>query len=284
VGKTTGQGSQVSNDLEFSAYFRIPLAKRAASSYHTTNRQPSSSSSPMNEDKKMKVAPRAKLRRKRLSEELTAQLRKHIIDKGLKPGDPLLTEQEMMQQFGVSRSVVREATKALDFLGIISAVPSRGMVLDDFDFNCVSEYFGFHFALSDYPKSHLLKARLVVETGSLYYVMEEMRKKPELYSALKKLAEEGPVTNDSSREDWIEHDIAFHRALVGASGIAPLASFCDLLQAFFHKFRGRLQGLPGGKPTHIEIVECLRAGKLDKAIDLLRGHVRHYAEDDDESP
>ena len=210
----------------------------------------------------MKAVPRAKLRRKRLSEELTAQLRKHIIEKGLKPGDPLLTEQEMMEEFGVSRSVVREATKALDFLGIISAVPSRGMVLDDFDFKCVSEYFGFHFALSDYPKRHLLKARLVIETGSLFYVMEEMKKNPALYSSLKELAEQGPVTDDSSREEWIEHDIAFHRALVDASGIAPLASFCDLLQAFFHKFRGDLQGLPGGKPAHIEIVECLRTGTI----------------------
>ena len=92
-----------------------------------------------------------RLRRKRLSEELTAQLRKHIIDQGLKPGDPLLTEQEMVERFGVSRSVVREATKALDFLGIIDAVPRRGMILDTFDFDRVSEYFGFHFALSDYP-------------------------------------------------------------------------------------------------------------------------------------
>jgi DNA-binding FadR family transcriptional regulator len=230
----------------------------------------------------MKGAPQAKLRRKRLSEELTALLRNHIIDKGLKPGDPLLTEQEMMEQFGVSRSVVREATKALDFLGIISAVPSRGMVLEDFNFKSVSEYFGFHFALSDYPKSHLLKARVVVETGSLFYVMEEMKKNPDVYASLRELAEQGPDTNDSSNEDWIAYDIAFHRALVDASGIAPLASFCDLLQAFFHKFRSILQGLPGGKAAHIEIVECLRAGKLDKAIDLLRGHVRHYQEDDDE--
>ena len=81
----------------------------------------------------------------------------HYSRKGLKPGDPLLTEQEMMEKFGVSRSVVREATKALDFLGIIEAVPSRGMVLDNFDFDRVSEYFGFHFALSDYPREQLYR-------------------------------------------------------------------------------------------------------------------------------
>ncbi len=67
--------------------------------------------------------PKPKLRRRRLGEELTAQLCQHIIDEGLKPGDALLTEQQMAKRFGVSHSVVREATKTLDFLGIIAAAP-----------------------------------------------------------------------------------------------------------------------------------------------------------------
>lgn len=45
----------------------------------------------------MTAVPQHKIRRKRLSEELTAQLRKYIIDNGLKPGDPLPTENEMVK-------------------------------------------------------------------------------------------------------------------------------------------------------------------------------------------
>jgi DNA-binding FadR family transcriptional regulator len=219
-----------------------------------------------------------RLRRRRLSEELTAQLRKHIIDQGLKPGDPLLTEQEMVERFGVSRSVVREATKALDFLGIINAVPRRGMILDDFDFDRVSEYFGFHFALSDYPRDKLLKARMVIETGALYYTLEESRKNPLVLQRLQALADADPTTRDAADQRWIDYDIAFHRGLVEASGITPLASFCDLLQAFFHKYRPILHGIRGSKENHCEIVEALRAEKLDTAIELLRGHVRTYGE------
>jgi DNA-binding FadR family transcriptional regulator len=222
--------------------------------------------------------PRPRLRRKRLSEELTAQLRKHIIDKGLKPGDPLLTEQEMVERFGVSRSVVREATKALDFLGIINAVPRRGMILDNFDFDRVSEYFGFHFALCDSPRDKLLKARVVIETGALYYTMEEMKRNPEVYKRLMGLAEADPKTRDAADQRWIDYDIAFHRGLVEASDITPLASFCDLLQAFFQKFRPILRGIRGSKENHCEIVEALQDGKLEKAIDLLRSHVRYYGQ------
>jgi GntR family transcriptional regulator, transcriptional repressor for pyruvate dehydrogenase complex len=224
----------------------------------------------------MTTAPKTKLRRKRLSEELTAQLRKHIIEKGLKPGDPLLTEQEMVDRFGVSRSVVREATKALDFMGIINAVPRRGMVLDKFDFDRVSEYFGFHFALSDFPREKLLKARVVIETGSLYYVIEEMKRDAEVYPRLLKLAEEDPKTRDAADQRWIDYDIAFHRGLVEASGIAPLASFCDLLETFFQKYRPFLKGIRGSKENHCQIVEALHNGDLETAVKLLRYHVSRY--------
>jgi GntR family transcriptional regulator, transcriptional repressor for pyruvate dehydrogenase complex len=220
--------------------------------------------------------PSPKIHRKRLSEQLTALLREHITQNGLKPGDALLTEQQMMSQFGVSRSVVREATKALDFLGIIDAVPSRGMVLDNFDFDRVSEYFGFHFALSDYPKEQLLRARVVIETGSLFYVVEAMKKNRHVYTALRKCAEEGPSRDEANDNLWIDYDIAFHHALVGASGIAPLASFCDLLEAFFHKIRGTVPRNPHVTDMHLQLVDALGAAKLGTAVDMLRSHFRAY--------
>ena len=228
----------------------------------------------------MGVASAHKIRRKRLSEELTARLRKYIIDHDLKPGDPLLTEQQMTERFGVSHTVVREATKTLDFLGIIDAAPRRGMVLNEFDFNRVREYFGFHFALSDYPNENLLKSRIVVETGALFYTMEAMHKNPALHSHLRKLAEAAPDTADAADERWVEYDIAFHRGLIDASGLAPLASFCDLLQAFFHKFRPAMGGVPGDSETHCRIVEELRAGHLEAATELLRHHLRFYEGND----
>ena len=225
----------------------------------------------------MKTAVPKKLRRKRLSEEVSAQIRKYIIDHDLRPGDSLMTEQEMVERFGVSRTVVREATKALDFMGVIGTSPRRGMVLDNFDFKRVSEYFGFHFALSDYPREKLLKARTVIETGALYYTMEIMRKNAEVYPRLKRLAEKSPDT-DKLDDRWIEYDIAFHRELVDASDITPLSSFCDLLQAFFHQFRARtaLGDIRGGRQVHCQIVESLHAGDLDEAVHLLRSHLSWY--------
>jgi DNA-binding FadR family transcriptional regulator len=220
-----------------------------------------------------------KIQRMRLSEELTSRIRKHILDQGLKPGDRLPTEIQMAERFGVSRTVVREATKMLGFLGIIKAVPFQGMILDNFDFNRVGEYLGFHFALSDYPADELLKAREVIETGALRHVMEAMAKDSEVYVRLRKLAESYPKTDEAADQRWLDYEIAFHRGIVNASNIGPLASFCELLETFFHKVRAALHGVPPtGHQQHLQLVETLHSGDLHAATDLLHSHVTGWDE------
>jgi DNA-binding FadR family transcriptional regulator len=232
-----------------------------------------------------KTSEKPRLRRTRLAEQLTTKICKHIVERKLKPGDPLWTEREMIKRFGVSHSVVREATKALDFLGIIHAAPRRGMVLDDFSFDRVSKYFGFHFALTDYPKEKLLKARTVIETGTLIYTMEAMRKTPDLYPRLCALADAIPSTVGLD-DQWIAYDIAFHRGLVEASDITPLAAFCDLLEVFFERFRGRLAvgDFHSGSRDHRRIVDALHQGHLDEATHLLRSHMLWYEDCNNEDP
>jgi len=113
-----------------------------------------------------------KLDRQNLSEGVTKLIQKHIIDNNLGPGDRLLTENEMAERFGVSRNVIREGTKFLDMLGITKTVPGRGMVLEEFNFEKLGNYLGFQFALSKYPREKILKARIVIETGTLVYVQK----------------------------------------------------------------------------------------------------------------
>src|SRR6188472_3324676 len=113
-------------------------------------------------------------RRQNLSEQVAARIKQLILENSLKPGDRLPTEQEMADRFGVSRVSVREATKALSFLGIIQAAPRRGLTVGHVDMRRVTEYLGFHLALTDYPKPQLLQTRLVIETGVLPFVARSL--------------------------------------------------------------------------------------------------------------
>jgi DNA-binding FadR family transcriptional regulator len=78
------------------------------------------------------------LKSKKLYLKVYEELRKHIIENNLKPGDKLTTEKEMAEELGVSRNVLREAIKTLEIIGVISSKPGVGMVVNSFNPNFLS--------------------------------------------------------------------------------------------------------------------------------------------------
>ena len=95
--------------------------------------------------------------RKQLSDLIAVKIKEFIIENRLKVGDRLPTEQELADRFGVSRVSIREATKALGFLGIIDAAPRRGLTISNLNMERVSQFLGFHFVINDYPIDQLLE-------------------------------------------------------------------------------------------------------------------------------
>ena len=66
------------------------------------------------------------VRTSRLYEQIVQQIEESIAKGALKPGDQFPAERELAQQFGVSRTAVREAVKALREKGLVEAYPGRG--------------------------------------------------------------------------------------------------------------------------------------------------------------
>src|ERR1700681_4852289 len=71
------------------------------------------------------------VRSSRLYEQIVQQVEESIHKSVLKPGDQLPPERELAQQFGVSRTAVREAVKALREKGLVEAYPGRGTFVTD---------------------------------------------------------------------------------------------------------------------------------------------------------
>jgi DNA-binding FadR family transcriptional regulator len=216
------------------------------------------------------------IERRNLSEVVAERIKQYIIEHRLKPGDRLPTEQDLSDRFGVSRVSTREATKALGFLGIIEAAPRRGLVVGRVDMKRVSTYVGFHLAISDFPGSEILDARIVIETGALPHVMRRMAGDPTLYERLRKAAEAVEAAPDLDAR--IAADVAFHRDLLDASGVGPLLAFHDLLAVFFERFRRSLVtgDWDSGLRQHRQILDALRAGDAGLACDVLTRHVGYH--------
>src|SRR5215467_10712201 len=66
------------------------------------------------------------VRSSRLYEQIVQQVEESIQKGALKTGDKLPPERELAEQFGVSRTAVREAVKALREKGLVEAYPGRG--------------------------------------------------------------------------------------------------------------------------------------------------------------
>jgi DNA-binding FadR family transcriptional regulator len=216
------------------------------------------------------------IERRNLSEVVAERIRQFIIDHGLKPGDRLPTEQELSDRFGVSRVSTREATKALGFLGIIDAAPRRGLVVGRVDMKRVASYVGFHLAISDYPREQVLDARIVIETGALAHVVRRVADDPALYGRLAEAAAAVEAAGDFDAR--IAADVAFHRALLDASGVGPLLAFNDLLTIFFDRFRRSLArgDWEIGLAQHRQLLDAVRAGDLAGACAVLTRHIDYH--------
>src|SRR5437588_2142723 len=70
-----------------------------------------------------------RLRPSKLYEQIAEQIKQRILSGELRTGDRLPTENELAEQFGASRTAVREAMKTLTQRGLIETRPGRGAVV-----------------------------------------------------------------------------------------------------------------------------------------------------------
>jgi len=127
------------------------------------------------------------VQRRQLSDLIAMKIKDLIIENRLKVGDRLPTEQEFEDRFGVSRVSVREATKALGFLGIIDAAPRRGLTISNLNMKRVSQFLGFHFVINDYPIDQLLEVRLEIERGGFRSAIQRIREDQGIYERLNQI-------------------------------------------------------------------------------------------------
>jgi GntR family transcriptional repressor for pyruvate dehydrogenase complex len=216
------------------------------------------------------------IERSKLSEVIASRLKSFIVDGKLRHGDRLPTEAELAAKFGVSRLSLREATKSLEFLGIVEAKPGKGLTVGSVNMNRVTEYLGFHPVLHDVSPEELIDTRVLVETGVLAHVAKRMKVDGSLYQKLHSINDELRQARSLSR--WVELDIAFHRELIRASGLSPLMAFTDVLAVFFRQFRESVKKAEWsrGIDGHQRIIDSLQAGRVREADQELRAHIESH--------
>jgi DNA-binding FadR family transcriptional regulator len=216
------------------------------------------------------------IKREKLRDIVATQIKSFIVDENLRSGDRLPNESELALRFGVSRLSLREATKALEFIGVVEARPGRGLTVGHVNFERVTEYLGFHPCLSVIRAGELIDSRILIELGVLPHVAHRLKHDPEIIDRLTAINDQLRSAKTLSR--WVELDIAFHRSLIEGSGLSPILAFGDLLAVFFQSFREsiKMSRWRQGIASHQRLIEHLRLGQLDLASAELRQHIESH--------
>lgn len=217
-----------------------------------------------------------RLRRPKIRDQAAEQIRNYILDRKLVAGDRLPTEHQLAESFGISRLSVREATKALEFLGIVESKTGVGLTVGEFMMDRVTDQLAFHPSLNGVSARQLIDSRIVVEVGVLPHVVDRMQSDPSIQSRLQEVIDRFRKTRDLKQ--LIDLDIQYHRTLLESSGLEPLVAFGDLLHVFFRRFRESMQKAEwqDSIDSHQRILDLLVAGDVHAAQENLQAHIESH--------
>ncbi len=216
------------------------------------------------------------LARPKMRDIVAEQLKGYITQERLAPGDRLPTETALAAMFGVNRLTLREATKSLEYLGLVEAKPGKGLTVGQLNMERVTDLLEFHPDLRDASPLPLVRTRVVVETGVMPYVSERMQNDPSVHAELQRINDK--LKRATTLKGFVDLDIAFHRCLVEASEVTPLLVFSDLLAVFFREFRDSVKKGEWqiGIACHQQIIDSLQAGDVQTAASLMRDHIESH--------
>jgi GntR family transcriptional repressor for pyruvate dehydrogenase complex len=149
-----------------------------------------------------------------LAERVANSILERIRSGELKPGDKLPSERELGDQFGVSRTVVREAVSELTGRGMVSVRAGSGLRVAAVDPAAFSESLTLmlrHSDAFDYRHVHEVRAMLEVQMAGVAAV----RATADDITSLEAAA--GAMEGTSDVDEAAQCDLEFHRAIANAT-------------------------------------------------------------------
>jgi DNA-binding FadR family transcriptional regulator len=164
----------------------------------------------------------------RATDQAIAKIKELISSGAFTAGDRLPTERELTRQFGVSRSSLREAVRALALVGVLESRVGDGTYVTTLEPELLLTGIGF--------VSDLAKAESLLEMHQVRRLLEPEATR--LATArltdddLRRLEEcLRQMETADSEPAFIEADTAFHRVILDACGNATLASLVQNLSS-----------------------------------------------------
>lgn len=215
--------------------------------------------------------------------EVAEQIRRAILDRSLGSGVALPPERELARQFEVSRATIREALRHLQAQGLLTA-RGRTSPLEAASPDAAAAHFRESLTravqLRDVSLADLLELRVAVETAALTRAAAAPVEThlAEARAALGVMEQPGV-----SWQEFFPADVAFHTALVAASGnqalvLVMLAAKDSIALQLDETMRARsfTQVRERIVREHRALLRAVERGNASSAVRLLRAHVGEF--------
>ncbi|MBD3243780.1 MAG: FCD domain-containing protein [Chitinivibrionales bacterium] len=226
----------------------------------------------------------------------------------LKPGDSLASEQALMERFGVSRTMIRDAVAMLAGIGAVERAQGRTGVIQQVDAGTISHFFPLILRLSGLESiREVYELRILIESEAAAKAclrasdeqLQEIVTSAEMYDrAQRSRSRDGTDGgSDEMRSDaesktaaaaaeqpresteYIATDVGLHMAIARASGNAMFVSLLEILTGFleyvqFETCRGNLQRSREAGEEHKRIARAIASRDPDAARIEMSYHLR----------
>jgi DNA-binding FadR family transcriptional regulator len=216
----------------------------------------------------------------RMSRAIRDEITGLILSRGLRSGDPLPTETELVEALGVSRNSIREALKALQALDIVEIRHGYGTYVGRLSLDPLADGLTFR-ALHDigqdlHSMEEILEVREALEAALIRRVAESVPEEDlvALDEVTKRMAERARSGDTFAEEDREFHEVLY-RSLNNALVTQLLRAFWDV----FHRVNHRL-GVTDPDPAqtvrrHRAIVTAVRKRDVTRAERAMVEHFRN---------
>lgn len=217
----------------------------------------------------------------RLYEQMAQRIRQRIVDGDIKTGHRLPNERDLAKQYGVSRTVVREAIKTLKQEGLVEVRAGLGTFVIDGTGEALKQSFNLMMSFGhDNPLADIVEIREILEPHIAVIAATRATEDDlaRMQQAVDLMEEHIEVI-----EKYTEEDHNFHLALARATqnAIIPrlIASIVDLLQ----ELRKRIAFVDGarerGQGHHRNIIAAIRNNDPEAARAAMQAHLEQVRQD-----
>jgi GntR family transcriptional repressor for pyruvate dehydrogenase complex len=211
-----------------------------------------------------------------MPDEITRRLVQLILDEGLKPGDKLPSERQLIARLGVGRSSLREAVKSLRAAGVIEVAGGEGMFVGRGEPPLlVISHLSWRLLMSERTTREVIEARRVVEVELAGFAAERATD-ADLDILRERLARVRAVRHDG--DAYLMADLEFHRAVASAGHNLLLRhifeSLHEIVVAWLATVITEVEGgRPQWLPEHEAVFEAISARDVSQARAAMAAHL-----------